>query len=486
MNTFATAVSKQNKNQKTTTENGMKSRVSTGNFHLDLFNSIGASRGQDILPKFIPAFSDNFEHTLNDKTYDSTELAIRILLWSRDIRGGAGERQIFKDVLTHLEKYQPEIAMQVIKALPEVGRWDDILLNYSNTDVQAYTAKFIQEGLLNPKCSGLCAKWMPRQGKWAALVRKEFEMTAKQYRKFLVDLSNTVEQKMSAKDWESIVYSHVPSKAASKYRKAFKRNDETRYNEYLTKLQKGDEKVNAGALFPYDITNQLGYSDNNDARLLNAQWEALPNYMNGKNILPMVDVSGSMMSPAISSTLNPMKIAISLGLYCADKNTGAYKDLILTFTSEPFLYKVAGNSIFEKYHNLRQNNRLVGYSTNIGKAFKAVLDLAIKNKIPELDMPEYILIMSDMQFNNPDVGGDLTFMKFLKKEYKEAGYKIPKIVFWNLADRSGNIHVKSDKEDVALVSGFSPAILKSVLGNIESFTPMNVMFDAILGSRYEY
>lgn len=478
MNAFVQKVKENNLNAKTTTENGMKSRRSTGSLHLDLFNRIGAARGSNVLPHFLEAFEDSYTHPKSESV-DSKELALRIVAWSRDIRGGAGERQIFKDILSYLEKYHPTSAKSLIRLVPEIGRWDDILLDYSNKEVESYVVELFCANIKN----GLCAKWSPRKGKWASLIRTKLGLTAKQFRKLVVANSNTVEQKMSTKEWGSINYSHVPSKASLIYKSAFRRNDEERYLEFLASLQKGSAKVNAGAVYPHEVYKACQLVD--DKRLMNAQWDALPNYMNNKNILPMVDISGSMSSLIGSGNYTAMDISVALGLYCSSKNTGVYKDLILSFTSEPFLFKVSGSTLDKRISSFWKATRTVGYSTNIMAAFEAVLKTAVKSKAPKEDMPEYILILSDMQFNSVHIDGHNTsLMKALKQKYKEAGYDLPKIVFWNLKDGVGNIHVKSSYENVALVSGFSPSILKSVLGNIEDYTPMNVMFDAIMSPRY--
>ena len=242
MSTFVNAV----KNQEARTENGMKARKDTKNALVDLFYKIGASRGKNIIPDFSAALVEN------------PELAVRIALWARDARGGAGEREIFRQILKYLETSNPEIVEKVIPKVPELGRWDD-LLNFDSTEFKFKAYDAIGTALRNQ--NGLCAKWMPRKGQLAAELRTALGMSPKQYRKTLVNLTKVVESKMCAKDWDGINFSHVPSVASARYKKAFWRNAAEAYGSYVASLVKGDDpkvKVNAGAVYPYDVLKEIG------------------------------------------------------------------------------------------------------------------------------------------------------------------------------------------------------------------------------------
>jgi hypothetical protein len=251
---------------------------------------------------------------------------------------------------------------------------------------------------------------------------------------------------------------------------------------FKNKVVKGEVKINASTLFPYQCYNDAFSGKSVD--IINAQWKALPDYINGDHgILPMIDVSGSMsVSVDRKQSTTCLAVAVSLGLYVAERQTGAFNNLFLTFSSTPTLVKVEEGSLSDKLRSIIRAHW--GMSTDINKAFQLILSVAIEHKVSQKDMPKYLLILSDMQF---DQCASLSGYEMAKTLYKEAGYEIPRIVFWNLNSNAGNVPVKAGKEGVALVSGFSPSIMKSVLSDaFEKFTPENLMLDAIMNDRYAY
>ena len=474
MSTFVEAVM----NQEARTENGMKARKSTANAVVDLFYNAGASRGKDIKPAFAAALVEN------------RELALRVAAWLRDVRGGAGERQLFRDILVYLEKNDPEAAKALLAKVPEIGRWDDLFV-FNTKEMKSVAYTMLGDALREK--NGLAAKWTPRQGKIAAEVREFFGMSPKFYRKSLVEMTKVVETNMCAKDWDSINFSHVPSVAASRYKKAFNRNTPT-YAAYVASLVKGDNpevKVNASAVYPYDVLKgRIGlygvHFDKTELDLIEAQWNALPNYVGDENILPLVDVSGSMSCPAgghgSKSKLSCMEVAVSLGLYLADKNKGKFKDTFLTFSGSPELMHLKGN-INQKIDQMVKSNW--DMNTNLNKAFEKILDTAVKGGVPQEEMPAMVLILSDMQFD-ACVKHDDSAIQMIARKYEAAGYTLPKVVFWNLNASYGNAPVKFDKSGTALVSGFSPAVVKPLLaGELETFTPESVMLKTIMDDRYK-
>jgi hypothetical protein len=477
MNTFVNAVV----NQEARTANGMKARKSTANSVVDLFFNIGASRGKDVTPAFVAAF-------VQDR-----DLALRVAAWARDIRGGAGERESFRSILRYLEKTDVEAAKALLAKVPELGRWDDIFV--FNTDVMKSVAYTMLGDALRER-NGLAAKWTPRKGKIAQEIRTFFGMSPKFYRKSLVEMTKVVETQMCAKEWDTINFSHVPSVAASRYKKAFNRNTPA-YAAYVAELQKpvaersADVKVNASAVFPYDVLKGRMSSygqkfDKTELDLIEAQWAALPNYVGDANVLPLVDVSGSMTCPAgghaSKSGVTCLEVAVSLGLYLADKNTGKFKDTFLTFSSSPQLLHLKGR-INEKIDQMVRSDWQM--STNLHAAFKKILDTAVKGNVPQAEMPEVLLILSDMQFNGC-VNYDDSAIEMIERKYRESGYEMPKVVFWNLNASYGNTPVKFDKGGTALVSGFSPAIVKPLLsGDLDGFTPESVMLKTIMDDRYK-
>ena len=476
MNSFVNAVS--TVQMETRTENGMKTFDSSKNALVDLFFTIGASRGKNIIPAFTAAY-------VQDK-----ELALRVALWARDARGGAGERELFRQILVHLEQVNPTDAKRLLGKIPEIGRYDDLLV-FKSQPMKASAFTLLGDALRAG--NGLAAKWVPRKGKIAAEIRDFFGMTPKQYRKSLVALTKVVETQMCAKDFDNIEFSHVPSVAHARYKKAFNRNT-TKYAEYVQKLASGDTsvKINAGAVYPYDVLKGALNSyavrslSKTEKDAMDAQWAALPNYIGDGDVLPMVDSSGSMTCPAggynSKSKLTCLEVALSLGLYFADKNTGKFKDTFLTFSRNPKLVTLKG-SITDK---VTQMNTGEVANTDLHKAFDLILKTAVDNKVPQAEMPGTLVIFSDMQFDQGCSGYDESAIKMIERKYAEAGYTVPRVVFWNLNAAYGNTPVKFDKKGTALVSGFSPALAESVMSNdLEDFTPFNVMLKAIMKPRYD-
>jgi hypothetical protein len=421
------------------------------------------------------------------------DLATRVALWVRDVRGGAGERKLFRDILVDLAAHDYNRAVALGRKVPELGRWDDLLV-FVGTPLESFAFETIREALEDG--NGLCAKWMPRQGEVAVKLRNYLGWTPKFYRKRLVELTKVVETQMCAKDWDNINFNHVPSVASSRYKKAFSRHTE-KYKEWTAALVSKDPevaktvKVNAGAVYPYDVlkgVSPYGYNSFSASNLqhIQAQWEALPNFVGDANILPLVDVSGSMTSLAgghkSKSAVTCLDVAVSLGLYLADKNTGKFKDTFLTFSSEPQLLHLRGN-ILDKVKQMVTSKWEM--NTNLHRALDKILRTAIEGNVPQSEMPNVLLILSDMQFDQCTRHDD-SAMEMIKRKYTEAGYNAPNIVFWNL-NAHDNVPVKYDTRGAALVSGFSPSIVKAVLqAEMDNFTPEAIMLQTIMNPRYDY
>ena len=471
MNTFVNAVV----NQEARTKNGMKARKSTAKASVDLFFNAGAMRGKDIVPTFASALAE-------DK-----DVALRIAAWLRDARGGAGERKLFRDILVYLEGTDPQAAHALMRKIPDLGRWDDLFV--FKTDALKSAAYTMLGDALRAK-NGLAAKWTPRKGPIANELREFFGMSPKFYRKSLVELTKVVESNMCANDWDNINFSHVPSVAASRYKKAFNRHT-PKFREYVTELVKPvaertvDVKVNAAAVYPYDVLkgriNCYGVKfDATELNHITAQWDALPNYVGDANILPLVDVSGSMQSAVKGASLTALEVAVSLGLYLADKNEGKFKDTFLTFSGSPELLHLKGN-INQKIDQMVKSKWEM--NTDLHKAFDKILKVATDGQVPQAEMPKVLLILSDMQFDACTRFDDRA-IEMIARKYEAAGYEMPKVVFWNL-NSHGNVPVKFNESGVALVSGFSPSIVKAVLdADFECFTPEAIMMKTIMQDKY--
>jgi len=319
-----------------------------------------------------------------------------------------------------------------------------------------------------------------RKGDVANRLRKLFRFTPKEYRKMLVNLTNVVESKMCAKDWESIDYSKLPSLASSRYQKSFVKNDTERYDEYKKALIDGTAKVNAGAVYPYDIIKSI--NQGGDTVVSEKQWESLPNWMEDSNerILPVVDVSGSMCCPAGGNdNLSCMDVAISLGMYISERNEGNFKDAFITFSNNPQLQYLTGG-LKERLNKLRRADW--DMSTDLEAVFNLILNQAKTYNIPQDKMPTKIMILSDMQFNQA-TRSDLGSQSMIESMYEVAGYKKPDIIYWNLNARGTNFPVEFNKDGTALVSGFSPSILKPLLSG-KNMTPESIMMDTVNDERY--
>ena len=461
------------------TANGMKARATSASAVLDFFGKAGSSRGTALVKEFTAALTDN------------EDLAVRALLWTRDIRSGAGERKQFRDLLVALESANPILAGRLMHKVPFLGRWDDLFV-YTDPLNRRKALEMYADALRNG--DGLAAKWAPREKSTKSAVafelRKTLGLSPRDYRKMLAGLTKVVESQMCAKDWNEINFSHVPSLASARYQKAFGRNAGEAYSAYLRELQKPEAernpkvKINASAVYPYDVVKSVVKGN---AAVADQQWKALPNYVGDARIMPMVDVSGSMGSLRYThtGTVQPIDVAVSLGLYLSEKNTSDFKDMFLTFSGSPKLEVLKG-TLSQRVDQLEKAHWQM--NTNLHAAFEEILRVAVKGKVAQADMPEMLLTLSDMQFDECTRFDD-SAQEMIKRKYESAGYSVPKIVFWNLSPYgNGNTPVRFDDRGVCHVSGFSPAIMKSVLSvkELEDFTPFNVMCKTLMSDRYDY
>lgn len=483
----------------THTENGAVALRSTNNALVDLFATAGALRSKseaEVSALFQSAFAE-------DKL-----LATKIAFYTRNIRGGLGERNTFRYMLKSLALSNPEIVIKNIDLIPVFGRYDDL---YTLVDTKAEDAMWalVKETLMNDIAKAktgapisLCAKWLKSVNtsshKSNALGKKTARamgMSDRIYRKTLSalrDYLNVLETKMSAKEWEEVEYSAVPSRAMKNYRDAFKKHDEARFSKFIEKVASGEEKINASTLYPYDILlaghlNDRGYKGfyiNNDP-VLEAQWKALPNYIDGENnVIVMADTSASMYGL-------PMATSVGLAVYFAERNKGAYKDLFMTFSSHPSFVTLKGETLKEKLTHVPA----ICENTNVEAAFELILDVALKNNVPAEEMPKSLVIISDMQFDscvhdnqNTTRWGthalSETLFENLKRRFADNGYAMPTVIFWQVAERQSSFQVEARDENVILASGQSTATFKAILGNIGK-TPYDFMVDCLNDPIYD-
>lgn len=462
-------------NNYTQTDNGATAFKSTMSACLDYFFHAPALRGNpsEAMRKFGAAYSEN------------PELALRILQWLRDVRGGAGVRQLFLDVLQFhsigKETIPNEVMVKLVHKTPEIGRFKDLLC-FAGTRMEEEAFTVIKTAL--EAGNGLCAKWMPRQGEVANKLRKFLGIkTPKEYRKLLVSLSDTVEQKICAQEWDQIAFDKLPSLAAKRYQSLFNKHAAERYAQYKADLEVGDTKVNAATLYPHDCIVAMRHGDTAVAQ---AQWNALPNYLEGveDRILPVVDVSPSMDVGAGTGShqraaISCMDVAIALGLYLSERNEGLFHNQFVTFHSNPTFVTVSG-SLEERFHQAKRS--AWDGSTNLERTFQMLLKAAVDHKLPESDMPTKILILSDMQFDSAVGRQSETLFQNIDKQYADAGYKRPQIIFWNINSSGANVPVTLGTGGSGLVAGFSPSVMKGVLSG--ELDPMNMMMSIIGNPRY--
>jgi len=447
----------------TRTENGAKTLKSTTNPLVDFFALAGAMRNDPVmgLDLFKKAFAAD------------RKVAMRILFYLRDVRGGQGERKLFRVCLRYLSEQEPKVVQQVVNLIPEYGRFDDLYV----VDSKFYI-ELVKQQLENDKKSdtpSLLAKWLPSENasskkskQMARNLAKLLGISSKEYRKTLSSLRKKitlVEHKMSNREFGAIEYGKVPSQAALKYRKSFFRNDEQRYQSYLDSVTKGEEKINTSTLYPYQVYKAVGTPGANEL------WANLPDYTRGKNALVVADVSGSM-------TGDPMAVSVSLAMYFAERNKGQFKDYFMTFSGSPSLQKINGLTLRDKFNSIERAEW--GFNTDLEAVFTLLVNTAVKNNTPVSEMPETIYIISDMEFDY--CTKDVTNYESMSEKYRIAGYEMPNVVFWNVAARNKQVPVTSTTRGVTLVSGYSASAFQLA---VENKTPEEVMLEVINSARYE-
>ena len=433
----------------TTTTNGAVTNSTSGKECLDLFTRIGNMRHAGRL--FI---LENFEQAFKD----DKELATQILFWARAARIGSGERKTFHTIFSEIGKTSPDFISDNARTLAELGYWKDLVPYFGIQKVTSIFAQAIREK------DRLACKWAPRK---CAELRDELGFTNREYRKWLKRYSETVEQTMSEKEWSEINYSSVPGSAMRKYSRAFTNQDSKRFDEW-----KNDKttKASVSATYPHEVLKC------DDAALADKLWDNLPDFLENseENILPMIDTSGSMFG-------EPLAIAISLGMYLAERSKGEFHDMFLSFSEHPELVKIKGDNVQDRLSNI--SNADWGMNTDFEKAYMHILNVAKKHNVMKDSMPSMLLVLSDMQFDESQNDG-MPHFEHMKEEYEKAGYKLPKIVFWNLDSHYGT-PAKCSDDSVAMVSGYSPSIMKAIL-NAEEFNPLSIMMEALEPIELDY
>ena len=483
------------------TENGALAMRSTGSKVYDLF-AFGAAYRNRSDEDCILLFKRACEEDL--------VLALKTLFYIRDCRGGQGERRFFRVCLKWLAKNHPKAVLANLENIPDMGRWDDLFVLLDEKSVSAETLHFIRQQLtldmsdaVDHKAISLLGKWMPSENahsqKTKALaykIRTYLGMSSKQYRQMLSKLRahlNVLERLMSSNRWDEIEFDKIPSKAGLVYRNAFARRDMIA-KKYENFAKDNNTKVNADTLYPYEIvhkaTEHFSHSyfwDNNDITIkaspteramLNKYWENQKDYFNGKSssLMCVIDTSGSMTWTSRESKVTPIDVAISLGMYCAERLEGPFKGNYISFSSRPQLIKVEGVDFVDKVKRIYKTN--LCENTDLMKTFDLLLRIA-KNSWIE-DIPKTIVVISDMEIDRGARSYDGTELDYMRDKWAAAGLPMPKLVYWNVNARNNTI--LDHGPNVSFVSGFSPSIFQQV---ITGKTGIELMLDIILGKRYE-
>ena len=483
MNTLSNVIQRQSTMK--TTENGAIAYSTTNNAILDFFSLAGSMRNRsesDILEKFELAYEE------------SPELAIKALFYIGDIRGGLGERRTFRLCLRKLALINPNVVKKNIHLIPEYNRWDSIFELF-DTDVEDTALEYIEEQLYNDyknmtlnKPVSLLAKWLPSENasskKTKLLgkkIREYLQFTSAEYRRYLSQLRkylDVVETHMSANEWTSIKYENVPSNAMMRYRNAFYKHDNEGMNTYIESVKSGKNKINSSVLYPYNLVHSYlpgFFSVKKIDNVLEEQWKSLPDYTTDANILVMADVSGSMIG-------RPMETSIGLAIYFAQRNKGVFHNQYMTFSTEPYCVSIKDSWTLKKcIENVMYKD--VGYSTDLNAAFKYLLDMCVDNNISQEELPSALVVISDMEINRFGSGNyNWSFVDKWEKRFAKAGYKLPKLVMWNVEARHDTF--LSQNPNVLYISGQSTSTFQYFTAALNGKTAYDFMLDILNSDRY--
>ena len=467
---------------RTFTENGAVTLRTSGNECLDLFATIGALRNaaeDEIAARFLRAYTEN------------PDLAMKLLFYARDIRGGLGERRVFRVLLTWLAQNEPGVLRRNLPYVAEYGRWDDALV-LLDTPLRVDAVLLLRaqfeadmDALQRGGQVSLLGKWLPSVNahsanavRQARVLARAFGMTEARYRKALSQLRQAIrilENNLRERDY-TFDYAAQPSRAMFKYRRAFLRNDEARYVAFMERVMKGEAAVHTAGLMPYDIVQAAYRADPGDRAALNATWNALEDFTGDENALVVADGSGSMYCG------QPMAAAVaqSLAIYFAQRNRGAFHNHFITFSMTPQLVEIKGADIVEQVRYCRTFNECA--NTNLQAVFELILEAAVRNRLPQRELPSTLYIVSDMEFDFCAKDASMTNFERARALYRQHGYRLPRVVFWNVQSRSRQQPVSMNAQGVALVSGCTPRIFSQVMSG--EMDPMRNMLSVLLSDRY--
>lgn len=430
---------------------------------------------------------------------EDAELALKFLFYARDILQGAGERDFFREAIRTLA-LDGHFPAHLVKLIPEYGRWDDVFV-LRGTPLENEMLKVVHdqliedmENFLNKKSFSLLAKWLPsvntsnkdicKLGYWFA---DKFGLTPRQYRKALVAMRArlaVVEPQMCANKWDKIKYENVPSRANALYKDAFLAHDYERRVAFLNDVVGGKKDIKAGALFPHDIVSKYmrgGWSVDSVDVTLEELWKHLPNIDMPESTIVVADGSGSMVSRVGNTSVSALAIANALAIYFGERGKGEYVNKYITFSERPRYVNFSRcKTLRDKLAVALQYNEIA--STDIEAVFNLILNTAINNNLRADELPANVLIISDMEFNSATTTHGKTLFGGIAHKYAQYGYKLPKLIFWNVMSRNNVVPVNQNENGVVLVSGFSPNIMKMVMNG--ETDPYKTLVKTLKGERY--
>lgn len=473
----------------------------------------------------IPKLYDYLRGAARENIIDTFVIVFHL----RDCRGGKGERELGRKALIWLFLNYPNEFKSIIHLIPEYGRWDDLLqlwpsvLNLDDIDfvrknwdsnikdtidlqnlrdIQLYIVDFVAKQLINDRIAmkngnptTICAKWVPTENdsldrtyNTVKTITKNMNISPRIYRQQytspLRSYINIVEKLMCQNKWENIEFSKIPSCAMKKLKAAFQKHVHEEFTEWKKKLVQGDVEIKGKQLFPHELIYEIrknSYSDD----ICEEQWKVLEKQLENigtlNDTLCICDVSGSMLSFINNHKVSfaPIDVSIALSLIIANNVKGPFHNHIITFHNQPTFQVIKDGSLINRYKQIKSIPW--GGKTNLQKTFDLILFQAKKHKLTQKDMPKRIFLFSDMQFDY--CGSSTTNFQEIEKKYIEYGYVRPQLIFWNLNGSTSDFPVSVDNNNTALLSGYSPYIIKSIMNGSE-FSPYSILQNTINDSRY--
>lgn len=492
---------------KTTTWNGDTSYTTTNDPRLDLFFSGLVRMCND----------DKLNNMVSLSWSKYPEDTVKLIIHSRDCRSGKGEKKVSYSAMLWLRKNKPLTYIMNLSKFLEYGCFKDLLqlaalaqthnleplgadenyielellAEYLKDDIEKYN-KYGEKSHIS-----LASKWAPSEGKHfdinygfveelLGIIYPEITLkeSKKKYRKMLSTLRshlNIIEKLTTEGKWDKIEYEKVPSKAHRLLRKAFLKHAPNEYGEYLNNLKLGKVKINITGTHPHELVKTYLFNNQNIDETIEGQWKALVDRVKEKgslsNTIAISDVSGSM---TCNNSL-PLSVSIALGILIAQCSSGIFNNKLISFSESPQIHSLKGDNLRELISYTERMDW--GMRTNLDAVFNLLLNMANLTNLDSNNMIKNIVIISDMQFDSAVFDKKLTCFQRARKSFTDAGYELPRVVFWNVNGTIESIPVQTHDSGSILVSGFSSELLKDLIENGFNTDPIGFLLSVI--SKYD-